>query len=176
MKLMPHSLYGRLLAILLVGLMVPQLLSALVHLYDRDTLLHQTMGADSAEKISSIVELLDGVDPAMRSSMVEAISGYPLEVVLNDAKESTKHPVMERDAENEQLVLLFQEYLQRRLPGGYEAHVEVVESQRSSEWMQRMQLLPGMQRMHEQMQQRMGPPLRVKSFHVQVRPDRKSVV
>ncbi|MBT4132200.1 MAG: HAMP domain-containing protein [Candidatus Marinimicrobia bacterium] len=169
MKLMPHSLYGRLLAILLVGLMVPQLLSALVHLYDRDTLLHQTMGADSAEKISSIVELLDGVDPAMRSSMVEAISGYPLEVVLNDAKESTKHPVMERDAENEQLVLLFQEYLQRRLPGGYEAHVEVVESQRSSEWMQRMQLLPGMQRMHEQMQQRMGPPLRVKSFHVQVR-------
>jgi hypothetical protein len=166
----PKSLYGRLLLVLLIGLMVPQLLSALVHLYDRDTLLHQTMGLDSAEKISSMVELLDSVAPEQRQTMVDLLSGYPLEIVLNPTQEKRVHAGESPDDDaNEQLVLLFKKYLQRRLPAGYEAHVAVVESIRMAELMTQLQPPPQMRMMHERMRGRIGDQLRVKSFHVQVR-------
>jgi signal transduction histidine kinase len=168
-KILPSSLYGRLLAILLVGLMVPQLLSALVHLYDRDSVLHQTMGAESAEKISSIVELLDSVEPVLRQSIVDALSGYPLEIVLYSSKEEGEHSLVHGDVPNEQLDRLFREYLQRRLPTGYEAYVEVVESERMVHDLGAMHPPPEMREMHQQMQQKMGERLSVKSFHVQIR-------
>ncbi len=128
MKIIPQSLYGRLLTILLVGLMVPQLLSGLVHLYDRDSVLHQTIGADSADKISSIVTLLDSIDIQSRPAVIDAINGYPLEVSLGNFKNHSNHSTSEN---NEGLVHLFKEYLQQGLPLGYEAHVEIVESRHS---------------------------------------------
>ncbi len=170
MRLIPESLYGRLLAILLVGLMVPQLLSALVHLYDRDTVLHQTMGAGSAERIGSIVELLDPMTDTERKRMVEALNGFPLEVVLTSKYIQLTE---QKEMENEQLYLLFREYLQKSLPPGHEVHVEVVEA-----------VIPvgneEMNRLHPEMSQMMSHRMRmqnmwgvekekVKSFHVQVR-------
>ncbi|MBC8519962.1 MAG: HAMP domain-containing protein [Gammaproteobacteria bacterium] len=172
MRLIPESLYGRLLAILLIGLMVPQLLSALVHLYDRDTVLHQTMGAGSAERIGSIVELLDPMTDIEREKMVEALNGFPLEVVLT-SKYIKFHK--QKEVENEQLYLLFKEYLQKSLPPGHEAHVEVVETV--------IPVAVGYEDMngpHTGMREMMSHRMRmqnmwgmeqqkVKSFHVQVR-------
>ncbi len=169
-RLFPRSLYGRLLLILMVGLMVPQLLSALVHLYDRDTVLHQTMGLESAERISSIVSLMEATAADKREEIINALSGYPLEIALNETKNRENHANSPRsDGEHESTMQLFQSYLQRKLPIGHEAHVEVVESERMSDWMGSMEPPPQMQAMHQQMSQRMGHQLRVKSFHVQVR-------
>jgi signal transduction histidine kinase len=156
-QILPESLYGRLLAILLIGLMVPQLLSALVHLYDRDTLIHQTMGAESAQRIGSIVELLDPMDSVERDKMVTALNGFPLELELNSQYRKEKEPQY-RDSsetkkyEGEKVYLLFKEYLQQNLPSGYEVHIEVVEAMLSVE--------------HNSMS---SPQQMVKSFHVQVR-------
>ncbi len=169
-SLFPQSLYGRLLLILLIGLMVPQLLSALVHLYDRDTVLHQAMGLESAERISSIVSLMEATPAEKRNEIIQAMSGYPLEIVLSDSRDADSHSHSIGSAdEHEQMVRLFQNYLQQKLPIGHEAHVEMVESERLSQWMDVMNPPPQMQAMHQQMSQRMGHQLRVKSFHVQVR-------
>ncbi len=167
MKLIPESLYGRLLAILLIGLMVPQLLSALVHLYDRDTVLHQTMGAGSAERIGSIVKLLDPMSAAKREEMVAALSGFPLEVVLTPSLERLP---TQQEVEDEKLVLLFREYLRKSLPPGHEAHVEVVESTFMGRDGHGIPLLSGMHLMEEsEVGRGSGRTLHVKSFHVQVR-------
>lgn len=170
LSLFPQSLYGRLLLILLIGLMVPQLLSALVHLYDRDTVLHQAMGLESAERISSIVSLMEATPPEKRNEIVQAMSGYPLEIVLSGSRDTDSHlSSINSNDQHEQLVQLFQNYLQQKLPIGHEAYVEVVESERMSQWMDSMSPPPQMQAMHQQMSQRMGHQLRVKSFHIQVR-------
>ncbi len=167
MKLIPESLYGRLLAILLIGLMVPQLLSALVHLYDRDTVLHQTMGADSAERIGSIVGLLDPMESEQREEMVAALSGFPLEVALTPSLERLPG---RQEVEDEKLVLLFREYLRKSLPPGHEAHVEVVESTFMGRDGHGIPLLSGMHLMEDsESGEGSQRTLHVKSFHVQVR-------
>ena len=159
-RLFPSSLYGRLLLILLVGLMVPQLLSALVHLYDRDTVLHQAMGLESAERISSIVSLIEATAVNKRQEVVKALSGYPLEIELSGTREETGHSVsVGQDGDHEQMVELFQGYLQQKLPIGHEAYVEVVESARMPQWVEAVNSPLQMQAMHQQ----------IKSFHVQVR-------
>ncbi len=170
MRLIPESLYGRLLAILLIGLMVPQLLSALVHLYDRDTVLHQTMGAESAERIGSIVELLDPMSGAERERMVAALNGFPLEVVLTPNYQKLPD---QQESGDEQFYLLFREYLQQSLPPGHEAHVEVIEGIIPLEYDDSGELHQGMLMMRSH-QMRMRKMLgverqKIKSFHVQVR-------
>ena len=165
MKIIPQSLYGRLLAVLLVGLMVPQLLSALIHLYDKDSTLYQTIGADSANKISSIVTLLDSVDIKSRESIVEAINGYPVEVSLSKSKQKFGHLTNMENDNDEQLLLLFQEYLQQSLPVGYEAYVEVVEAKIPSEFVNQNHV-DNIEQLKGSFAQSF---LLVKSFHVQIR-------
>jgi len=165
MKVMPQSLYGRLLAILLVGLMVPQLLSALVHLYDRDSVLHQTIGVDSANKISSIVTLLDSVDAKFRPAIVDALNGYPLEVSLSALRKHSNYLISKEDKDDERLIRLFKEYLRQGLPQGYKAHVEVVETKLSTKLLTQTSANSTTKSENE------DPHLDflVKSFHVQVR-------
>ena len=165
MKAIPQSLHGRLLAILLVGLMVPQLLSSLFHLYDRDSALNQTIGVDGANKISSIVTLLDSIDAKSRPAIVDALNGYPLEISLSDFKDDSTHSVLREDENNEYLTVLFQEYLQQNLPLGYEVHVEIVETRLSSEFASQ-----GTSSAAAQLKTQETPlSFLIKSFHAQVR-------
>ncbi|SMN16641.1 Sensor histidine kinase [uncultured Candidatus Thioglobus sp.] len=143
--------------------MVPQLLSALVHLYDRDSVLHQTIGADSADKISSIVTLLDSVDIQSRPAIINTINGYPLEISLGSYQQHTQHLMSEN---NQSLAQLFTQYLQRSLPVGYEAYVEIVESKPAPHIMGYKHNHPNIEM--QSLNNNPQSALLIKSFHVQI--------
>lgn len=83
MRLLPRSLFSRLVLVLLGGLLTAQLLSFAIHMQDRSELLVQASGMQSAQRIADIVRLLDTMTPAERSRIVKVLSAPPLTVALD---------------------------------------------------------------------------------------------
>lgn len=83
MRLLPRSLFSRLVLVLLGGLLTAQLLSFAVHMHDRGELLAQASGMQSAQRIADIVRLLDTLTPAERARIVKVLSAPPLTVALD---------------------------------------------------------------------------------------------
>ena len=71
MRLLPRSLFGRLMLVLSAGLILAQLLSAAINLVERDSLLVRASGMQPAQRIADIVTLLDSMTPAERARIVE---------------------------------------------------------------------------------------------------------
>ena len=63
MRLLPRSLFGRLMLVLASGLIVAQLLSAAINLVERDSVLVRASGMQPAQRIADIVTLLDSLEP-----------------------------------------------------------------------------------------------------------------
>lgn len=82
MGLLPRSLYGRLVLVLLVGLAVAQLFSLAIHMSERGALLQQASGRQLAQRIADAVRLLDAADPAGRRQIVRVLNAEPLRVSL----------------------------------------------------------------------------------------------
>jgi hypothetical protein len=72
MRLLPRSLFGRLMLVLASGLIVAQLLSAAINLVERDSAILRVSGMRPAQRIADVVELLDSMNPADR----DRIAGY----------------------------------------------------------------------------------------------------
>jgi signal transduction histidine kinase len=83
MRLLPRSLFSRLVIVLLAGLIVAQLASFAVHLHERSELLLQATGMQSAQRVADIVKLLDTLDPAERRRIVNVLSAPPLLISLD---------------------------------------------------------------------------------------------
>jgi signal transduction histidine kinase len=83
MRLLPRSLFGRLMLVLASGLIVAQLLSAAINLAERDSVLVRASGMQPAQRIADIVTLLDSLGPAERDRIVGILSVPPLVVALN---------------------------------------------------------------------------------------------
>ena len=69
--LLPRSIFGRLVMVLLGGLVVAQLAAAYINLAERDRLLYRAGGMQLAQRIADIAHLLDSVapqEPAKRSA------------------------------------------------------------------------------------------------------------
>ena len=62
MRLLPRSLFGRLMLVLASGLIVAQLLSTAINLQERDSLLVRASGMQPAQRIADIVKLLDSLE------------------------------------------------------------------------------------------------------------------
>ena len=73
MRLLPQSLFGRLLLFLTGGLALAQLLSAAILLQDRDQALYHAIGGHVAQRIAAIVNLLDTLDDAERQRCVGVV-------------------------------------------------------------------------------------------------------
>ena len=84
-RLLPQSLFGRLVAVLGVGLLVAQLLSAAINLAERESLLLTSGGMQQAHRIADVVKLLDSMGPAERERIVAVLNVPPLVLSLNDA-------------------------------------------------------------------------------------------
>jgi len=82
MRLVPHSLFGRLLLFLMTGLIAAQLLSASILLYDRGQALNRMVGIHAAQRIASLVALLDTLPEAERQQVVYAVDVPPMRVSL----------------------------------------------------------------------------------------------
>ena len=83
MRLLPRSLFSRLVLVLLVGLVVAQLLSFAIHMQERGELLLQSGGMQSAQRVADIVKLLESSGSVERRKIVKVLSASPLLVSLD---------------------------------------------------------------------------------------------
>jgi len=82
-RLLPRSLFGRLVLILLSGLVLAQLVSAYLNLSERDQLLYRASGMQAAQRIADVSKLLDSVSPAERRRIVSVFNAPPLAISLD---------------------------------------------------------------------------------------------
>ena len=120
MRLLPQSLFSRLILILLGGLILAQVLSLAVQLRERGELIYRSSGLRSAQRIADIVRLLEATDAAERHHIAAVFDAPPLQVALASARVALPAP----EPENEAHTALFSAVLQSAL--GDATPVEVV--------------------------------------------------
>jgi signal transduction histidine kinase len=84
-RLLPGSLFGRVVAVLIVGLALVLSIGAAVHLRERNDLLQQAGAAGMARQIADAVRVLDAQTPAARASTAESLGSVSLKVTLQPA-------------------------------------------------------------------------------------------
>lgn len=85
MRLLPGSLFGRVLAVLVVGLALVLSIGAVLHLRERSDLLQQAGAAGMARQIADAVRVLDAQDPAARARTAASLGSASLNVTLERA-------------------------------------------------------------------------------------------
>ena len=83
MRLLPRGLFGRLVLILLCGLVFAQLATAYLNLSERDQLLYRASGMQAAQRIADVSKLLDSVSPEERRRIVSVFNAPPLAISLD---------------------------------------------------------------------------------------------
>lgn len=121
MRLAPRSLFGRLVLVLLGGLVVAQLVSFAIHMHERGEALSQASGMQTAQRIADIVKLLEPLDPAARRRIVGVFSAPPLTISLDQGHLGTQ----EAGAGDSARAALFGAMLRRFLGDGRAAAVAV---------------------------------------------------
>ncbi len=81
-RLLPATLFGRLVLILLGGLLVAQLVGAAILLRDRATALYETTGHYAVQRIVGIVNVLDELSAEQRRLVLPAINTAGLRVAF----------------------------------------------------------------------------------------------
>jgi len=83
LRLWPGSLFGRLVGVLIVGLVLAQGLSAWISWVERDRALLQTAGQQPVQRVADIVGLLDPLDNVERTRIVKILNAPPQVVTLD---------------------------------------------------------------------------------------------
>jgi len=97
MRLLPQSLFGRLVLVLLGGLALAQLATAYINLSERGQLLYQAGGMRLAERIADIGKLLDSLPPLERRRVVTVFNAAPLSISLDRPPMTTPSELQEAD-------------------------------------------------------------------------------
>ncbi|WP_275099559.1 ATP-binding protein [Sedimenticola hydrogenitrophicus] len=84
MRLLPRSLFGRLVLILVVGLLLTQFLSTGLLLKDRIDVIRENTGIQLVQRIASLVYLLEETPATERARIVRAFSTSQFRVTLSD--------------------------------------------------------------------------------------------
>lgn len=83
MRLMPRSLFARMVLILMGGLVCAQLLSFAIYWRERGEFALRAMGTRSVQRIADVVKLLDSMAPAERVRIVNVLDSPPLRIALD---------------------------------------------------------------------------------------------
>ena len=118
MHLLPQSLFGRLLVLLLGGLILAQTLSVAILLYDRGQVLYRAVGGNVAQRIGSLVTLLDDTPEPERSRLVAALDSPSNRISL-------ALPWRDFVADESGQIPLLVALLRHHLPAGRPLRVEV---------------------------------------------------
>lgn len=97
MRMLPRSLFGRLVLVLLGGLVLAQIATTYINLADRDQLLYRAGGMRLAQQIADIVRLLDSLPDAERRRVVAIFNAPPLAVSLDRAPLAREDKAAESD-------------------------------------------------------------------------------
>lgn len=85
MKIWPRSLSGRLIIILLTGLVVAQAVSLILHFQDRGHAIYRMGGIHLAERIVSVVQRMDPLDHDQRVAVAAASTSRRFHVEVQEA-------------------------------------------------------------------------------------------
>lgn len=113
MRVLPRSLFSRLVLVLLAGLAIAQGLSLAIHAHERGLLITRTSGMQAAQRITDIVKVLEPLAGAERRKMVALLSAPPLIISLSDAPPRVSASRPEHQARAERF-----EALVKRFSGG----------------------------------------------------------
>ena len=83
LRLLPRSLYGRLVLVLLGGLLAAQAATLFINRAERDRLLYRAGGMRQAQRIADVVKLLDALPGAERDKVTALFQQAPLRVALD---------------------------------------------------------------------------------------------
>lgn len=111
MRFLPRSLFGRMVLILLGGLILAQMLSAIVLLHDRENYWFRASAAQSAGYIADIVKLLDSAAPAERQRIVDILNSPSVAIALRAAPAAPSRAAPEEEGHAAVFVELLQEFL-----------------------------------------------------------------
>ncbi len=114
MRLLPRSLYGRMLLLLLVVLVTAQLLGLALHLHDRSELLREASGMQAARRIVDVVRVLDSLQPGERRKIVGVLGTPQMRVQVDRPPET----LPAQSADQRARALLFAAFLQRAVGDG----------------------------------------------------------
>lgn len=114
----PRTLYGRLLGVLLIGLVAGQGLSLWINLAERDRVVQRSTGLQPARRVADLVLLLDTLDAAERQRFVRLMDAPPLRVRLLEAPEALQAPGPAATAAPETALALYRQGLRQGLGDG----------------------------------------------------------
>jgi signal transduction histidine kinase len=124
MRLLPRSLFSRLVLVLLTGLVIAQLVSFAIHMHERGELISQASGMQAAQQFADVVKLLDTLAPVERRRIVQVFSSPPVAISLDEPALAAA----ESGAENAGRAALFSAMLRRFLADGRPVLVRVTET------------------------------------------------
>jgi signal transduction histidine kinase len=124
MKLVPRSLFSRLVLVLLAGLVIAQLVSFAIHMHERGQLLLEASGMQSAQRIADIVRLLEPLGPAERRRMANVLSAPPMAIRLDQGPLA---PIAQ-DRSRTARAALFGAFLRRSLGDAWPLEVAITDS------------------------------------------------
>ena len=125
MRLLPRTLYARMVLVLLSGLIAVQLLSFALHWRERGEFAMRTAGMHSAERVAEIIKLLDTTSAPERRRIVGVLSSPPLRIVLEEVAVT-----IESDPELIDEAAQYEALLKATLAGDYPLKVSVTEARR----------------------------------------------
>jgi signal transduction histidine kinase len=125
MRLLPRSLFGRLVLVLLPVLVVAQFVGFALHMHERGEALSQASGLQSAQRIAGVVRVLDSLDAAQRRDIAQVLSSPALSVSLE--RPALAAPVAGQSAR----ATLFAAMLRRFLGDGRPVAVSVSDAEPS---------------------------------------------
>lgn len=124
-SLWPQSLFGRLVGVLIVGLVLAQGLSAWINWAERDRVLLRTAGLQPVQRVVDIVHLLDSIDAGERTRIVKILNVPPQRVTLGRAASMS-------DPEGSAHALMFAAMLRTALGDGRAVRVSEGQGSRTS--------------------------------------------
>jgi signal transduction histidine kinase len=91
MRILPQSLFSRMVLILLGGLILVEAVSVIFHLHERDRLLFRSNSMESAQRIADSIRLLNSLAPADRHKLVATLNSPTLRISLGKIPLSQPH-------------------------------------------------------------------------------------
>ena len=120
MKLLPRSLFGRMLLVLMAGMAVAEITAQAVNFFDRGSGVYRLGAQQTALRIAQSARVLSRLPPAQRSAVVEEMSGASFSIVLGKAPIDVGKGFAEHDRYERALADLIRYYLRSDWPASVE--------------------------------------------------------
>jgi signal transduction histidine kinase len=121
MKLLPASLFGRTMLVLIAGVLLVQLGSVVIHLFDRGSSVYRLASLQIASHIAQTVRILNRLPPPEREKVVQEVSSPQLRATLSREPVAVASGFIEHDRYEAE----FTEEVQRQIGARWPIRVDI---------------------------------------------------